>query len=64
MGTAYNRNLYFYTAFVAFLTGYIFTLYGGDTIRVGNVFNETVCKNDPKTNGMQKILILWVSIKT
>ena len=50
MGTAYNRNLYFYTAFVAFLTGYIFSLYGGDTIRVGNVFNETVCKVDPKTN--------------
>ena len=51
MGTAYNRNLYFYTAFVAFLTGYIFSLYGGDAIRVGNVFNETVCKVDPKTNG-------------
>ena len=43
MGTAYNRNLFFYTAFVAFLTGYIFALYGGNMIRVKNVFDATVC---------------------
>ena len=43
MGTAYNRNLFFYTCFVAFLTGYIFSLYAGKMIRANNVFNSSVC---------------------
>ena len=51
MGKAYNRNLSFYVAFVACLTGYIFSLYGGDTIRKRNVFLEEVCSNSSDIPG-------------
>ena len=51
MGAAYNRNLFFYTAFVAFLTGYIFSLYAGNMLRATNVFNETICVVDSKSKG-------------
>ena len=45
MSTAYNRNLAVYTAFVAVVTGYIFTLYAGKSIRAESFLTENCDSN-------------------
>lgn len=41
VGAAYNRNLLFYFAFVACLTGYIFTLFSGRALRSDGILIES-----------------------
>ena len=64
MGKAYNQNLFFYVAFVACLTGYIFALYGGNAIRTRNVFFEEVCSSnssDAPPGGRYQLGIILLS---
>jgi ankyrin repeat protein len=45
---AYNNNLVFYFAFVAFLTSYVFSIYGGKSLRNHSVLTEQCDADNPE----------------